>query len=85
MQEDIKTIKQSKNVFISADKSPKFTSSKKIITILIFRKTLRKLIKNQTDGKLSQSIKKLQKLLKNYTLNNFLMSRDEVDGISAFV
>lgn len=85
MQEDIKIIKQSKNVFISADKSPKFTSSRKIITILIFQKTLRKLIKNQADGRLSQSSKKLQKLLKNYTLNNFLMSRDEVDSISAFV
>ena len=45
-----------------------FTPWRKMITIGILGKTLRKHTKKQTEGKFSKSIMKRKKLLKNYQL-----------------
>ena len=68
MQEDIKIVKQLKNVFISADKSTNIYATEKDDYKQYLRENITKTYKKQTDGKLSQSIMTPKKLLKNYQL-----------------
>ena len=67
-QEDIEIIKQSKNVFISADKSTNIYTMEKDDYNRYLRENITKTYKNQTEGKFSKSIMKRKQLLKNYQL-----------------
>ena len=65
---DIKIVRQSKNIFISADKSTNICAMEKDDYNQYLRENITKTFKNQTEEKLSQSIMKQTKLLKNHQL-----------------
>ena len=58
LQEDTDIVNQSKNIFISADKSTNIYAMEKDDYNRYFRKNVTKTYKKQTKGKLSQSITK---------------------------
>ena len=65
---DIKIVKQSKNIFISADKSTNICAMEKDDYNQYLRENITKTFKKQTEEKLSQSIMKQTKLWKNHQL-----------------